>query len=72
MGLLDVILGRSKLARPAADRLFAISTAYVKFQTELGTMSRGTAKRLRCCRACRRVGCGPFGAQATGRPPASK
>jgi len=43
MGLLDVILGRRKLAPPAPDRLFAISTAYVKFQTELGLSSRGTA-----------------------------
>ena len=43
MGLLDVILGRRKLAGPAPDRLFAISTAYVKFETELGIASRGSA-----------------------------
>jgi hypothetical protein len=43
MGLLDVILGRRKLAGPAPDRLFAMSTAYVKFETELGITSRGTA-----------------------------
>ncbi len=43
MGLLDVILGRRKMAAPAPDRLFAISTAYVKFETELGTTSRGSA-----------------------------
>jgi PspAB-like protein len=43
MGLLDVILGRRKLEGPAPDRLFAISTAYVKFETELGVMSRGSA-----------------------------
>ncbi len=43
MGLLDVILGRRKLAAPAPDRLFAISTAYVKFETELGVSSRGAA-----------------------------
>ena len=43
MGLLDVLLGRRKLAGPAPDRLFAISTAYVKFETELGIASRGTA-----------------------------
>lgn len=43
MGLLDVILGRRKLAAPAPDRLFAISTAYVKFETELGIASRGSA-----------------------------
>ncbi|HEY2651036.1 MAG TPA: hypothetical protein VGI50_03875 [Solirubrobacteraceae bacterium] len=43
MGLLDVILGRRKLAGPAPDRLFAVSTAYVKFETELGITSRGSA-----------------------------
>src|SRR5207248_7912834 len=42
MGLLDVILGRRKLDMPAPDRLFAISTAYVKFETELGVTTRGT------------------------------
>ncbi len=43
MGLLDVILGRRKLAGPAPDRLFAISTAYVTFETELQITSRGAA-----------------------------
>lgn len=43
MGFLDVVLGRRKLAGPAPDRLFAISTAYVKFETELGIASRGAA-----------------------------
>jgi len=43
MGLFDVILGRRRLARPAPDRLFAVSTAYVKFETELGITSRGSA-----------------------------
>jgi hypothetical protein len=43
MGLLDVILGKRKLAGPAPDRLFAISTAYVKFETELGITSQGSA-----------------------------
>lgn len=43
MGLLDVIMGRRKLAAPAPDRLFAISTAYVKFETELGITTRGSA-----------------------------
>jgi PspA associated protein B len=43
MGLLDVILGRRKLAGPAPDRLFAISTAYVKLETELGITTRGSA-----------------------------
>jgi hypothetical protein len=43
VGLLDVILGRRKLATPAPDRLFAMSTAYVTFETELQVTSRGTA-----------------------------
>jgi hypothetical protein len=43
MGFLDVITGRRKLAGPAPDRLFAISTAYVKLETELSIISRGSA-----------------------------
>ncbi len=43
MGLLDIITGKRKLAGPAPDRLFAISTAYVLFQTELEIASRGAA-----------------------------
>jgi hypothetical protein len=43
MGFLDVVLGKRKLAGPAPDRLFAISTAYVKLETELGIVSRGAA-----------------------------
>jgi hypothetical protein len=43
VGFLDVLLGKRKLAGPAPDRLFAISTAYVKFETELGITTRGTA-----------------------------
>ena len=43
MGLLDVLTGRRKLAQPAPDRLFAISTAYVTLQTRLEITSRGTA-----------------------------
>ena len=43
MGFLDVVLGKRKLAGPAPDRLFAVSTAYVKFETELGITSRGAA-----------------------------
>ena len=34
MGLLDVLTGKRKLAKPAPDRLFAMSTAYVTFETE--------------------------------------
>ncbi|MFL5822272.1 MAG: PspA-associated protein PspAB [Solirubrobacteraceae bacterium] len=43
MGFLDVLMGKRKLAGPAPDRLFAISTAYVKFETELGTTTAGRA-----------------------------
>jgi hypothetical protein len=43
MGLFDVITGRRKLSAPAADRLFAITTAYVTMQTGLGINSRGGA-----------------------------
>jgi PspA associated protein B len=43
MGFLDVLMGRRKLAPPAPDRLFAMSTAYVTLQTELSITSRGTA-----------------------------
>jgi hypothetical protein len=43
VGLLDIITGRRKLKAPAPDRLFAISTAYVTFETELGLKTRGVA-----------------------------
>ncbi len=43
MGLRDILVGRRKLDQPAADRLFAISTAYVTFETQLGLRSRGSA-----------------------------
>jgi hypothetical protein len=43
VGFLDVLMGRRKLAGPAPDRLFAISTAYVTMETSLGTKSRGAA-----------------------------
>jgi hypothetical protein len=43
VGLRDVILGRRKLKAPAPDRLFAISTAYVTFETELNLKTRGVA-----------------------------
>jgi hypothetical protein len=43
MGFLDVITGRRKLAQPAADRLFAISTAYVTLETALAIESAGAA-----------------------------
>lgn len=43
MGFLDVITGKRKLAKPAPDRLFAMTTAYVTFDTELDLVSRGKA-----------------------------
>ena len=43
MGLLDILAGRRKLDKPAQDRLFAISTAYVTFETKLQLSSRGSA-----------------------------
>jgi hypothetical protein len=43
MGLLEIITGKRKLAGPAPDRLFAISTANVLFETQLELKSRGTA-----------------------------
>ncbi len=43
MGFLDVLTGKRKLAGPAPDRLFAISTAYVTFETSLQITSRGAA-----------------------------
>jgi hypothetical protein len=43
MGLLDVLTGKRKLAKPAPDRLFAMSTAYVTLETGLEITTRGTA-----------------------------
>jgi hypothetical protein len=43
MGFLDVLTGRRKLDKPAADRLFAISTAYVTLESSLEITSRGAA-----------------------------
>jgi hypothetical protein len=43
VGFLDVLTGRRKLDKPAPDRLFAISTAYVTMQTGLGMDARGAA-----------------------------
>ena len=42
MGLLEILTGRRKLAKPAGDRLFAMSTAYVTFETQLQVTSRGS------------------------------
>lgn len=43
MGLFDILTGKRRLARPAPDRLFAMTTANVAFETELGLRSRGLA-----------------------------
>jgi hypothetical protein len=43
VGLLDVITGKRKLAKPAPDRLFAMTTAYVTMQSGLEITSRGGA-----------------------------
>ena len=43
VGFLDVLMGRRKLAQPAPDRLFAMSTAYVTMETGLGLTTRGAA-----------------------------
>jgi hypothetical protein len=43
MGLFDILAGKRRLAKPAPDRLFAISTAYVTFQTALSIATRGVA-----------------------------
>ena len=44
MGFLDTILGRTKAPKgPAPDRLFAMSTAYVKLSVELGLETTGKA-----------------------------
>jgi hypothetical protein len=43
VGLLEIITGRRKLQAPAADRLFAMSTAYVTLDTGLGITNSGAA-----------------------------
>ena len=43
MGLRDVLFGRKKLAEPKDDRLFALATACVTLQTELGLKPAGVA-----------------------------
>ena len=41
MGLRDVLLGKKKLSAPARDRLFALTTAAVTLDTELGLRTAG-------------------------------
>ena len=43
MGLRDILSGKKKLAEPAPDRLFALSTACVTLDTELGLKPSGAA-----------------------------
>jgi hypothetical protein len=43
MGLLDVLRGKRKLAQPAPDRLFALSTAYVTMEMTLELRTAGKA-----------------------------
>ena len=42
-GAIEIFTGKRKLDKPAADRLFAISTAYVTLETSLEIISRGSA-----------------------------
>jgi PspA associated protein B len=41
LGLRDVLLGKKKLAAPARERLFALTTAAVTLDTELGLKTAG-------------------------------
>jgi hypothetical protein len=43
MGFLDILRGKRQLKQPAPDRLFAMSTAYVKMEIELSQRSSGRA-----------------------------
>ena len=42
MGFTDVLFGRKKLKGPAQERMFALSTARVTLDAELGLKSAGT------------------------------
>ena len=43
MGLFDILRGKREIKMPAADRLFAMSTAYVKLELELELKTTGKA-----------------------------
>jgi hypothetical protein len=43
VGLRDVLFGRKQLKGPADERLFALSTAQVTLETELGLKPGGAA-----------------------------
>src|SRR5215208_1437820 len=51
MGLLDVLRGKRELKRPAPDRLFALTTAYVTLKTGLGIHTRGVTDMEEVVRA---------------------
>ncbi len=53
MGFLDTLLGRSKLPKPKPDRMFAMSTAYVTLNTNLGLTSDGAGICFRPIEASR-------------------
>ncbi len=40
MGFLDALLGKSKLPKPKPDKLFAMSTAYITFSSNLSLTSK--------------------------------
>src|SRR4051794_17463767 len=43
MGLTDILFGRKKLKEPAADKLFALTTAAVSLDVECGLKPAGVA-----------------------------
>jgi hypothetical protein len=43
VGFLDILRGKRELKQPAPDRLFAMSTAYVKMEMELSLKTSGKA-----------------------------
>jgi PspAB-like protein len=43
MGFLDVLRGKRELSKPAADRIFAMATAYVELKGSLGLQTTGRA-----------------------------
>jgi PspAB-like protein len=43
VGFLDILRGKRSLKQPAPDRLFAMSTAQVKMETDMGLASAGRA-----------------------------
>ena len=43
MGLTDILFGRKKLKGPSEERLFAISTARITLETDIGLKPSGSA-----------------------------